>query len=156
MVPTFFKRSCTIHRLRRGPLAGHVDLLAAKLATEGFSRVHSRIQLRLVGHFNRWLEEMHLTAEQLNEYVIEHYLRWLKRRKRVRSEDVRTLTRLLDLLREQGIAPQLETKSVPTTREILIEDYRRHLLNERGLSEGSVRNLLRHSTFSASSRTEDS
>ena len=55
MVPTFFKRSCTIHRLRRGPLAGHVDLLAAKLATEGFSRVHSRIQLRLVGHFNRWL-----------------------------------------------------------------------------------------------------
>ena len=51
MVQTFFKRPCTIHRLRRGPLAGHIDLLAAKLATEGFSRVHSRIQLRLVGHF---------------------------------------------------------------------------------------------------------
>jgi hypothetical protein len=62
VVQTFFKRSCTIHRLRRGPLAGHIDLLAAKLATEGFSRVHSRIQLRLVGHFNRWLEQMHLTA----------------------------------------------------------------------------------------------
>lgn len=142
MVQTFFKRLCTIHRLRRGPLAGHIDLLAAKLATEGFSRVHSRIQLRLVGHFNRWLEQLHLAADQLNEDVIERYRRWLMRRKRVRSEDVRTLTRLLDLLREQGIAPQLQTKPVPTTREILIEDYRRHLLNERGLSEGSVRNLL--------------
>lgn len=142
MVQTFFKRSCTIHRLRRGPLAGHIDLLAAKLATEGFSRVHSRIQLRLVGHFNRWLEQLHLAADQLNEDVIERYRRWLMRRKRVRSEDVRTLTRLLDLLREQGIAPQLQTKPVPTTREILIEDYRRHLLNERGLSEGSLRNLL--------------
>jgi site-specific recombinase XerD len=119
-----------------------MDLLAAKLATEGFSRVHSRIQLRLVGHFNRWLEQLHLAADQLNEDVIERYRRWLMRRKRVRSEDVRTLTRLLDLLREQGIAPQLQTKPVPTTREILIEDYRRHLLNERGLSEGSVRNLL--------------
>jgi site-specific recombinase XerD len=142
VVQTFFKRSCTIHRLRRGPLAGHIDLLAAKLATEGFSRVHSRIQLRLVGHFNRWLEQMHLTAEQLNEDVIERYRRWLNRRKRVRSEDVRTLTRLLDLLREQGITPQLEIKSVPDTRQILLEDYRRYLLDERGLAESSVRNLL--------------
>jgi site-specific recombinase XerD len=142
MVQTFFKRSCTIHRLRRGPLAGHIDLLAAKLATEGFSRVHSRIQLRLVGHFNRWLEQMHLTAEQLNEDVIERYRRWLNRRKRVRSEDVRTLTRLLDLLRAQGIAPQLETKSFPTPRQILLENYRRYLLDEHGLAESSVRNLL--------------
>ena len=52
MVQTFFKRSCTIDRLRRGPLAGHIDLFAARLATDGYSRVHSRIQLRLVGHFN--------------------------------------------------------------------------------------------------------
>jgi hypothetical protein len=103
VVPTFFKRSCTIHRLRRGPLAGHIDLLAAKLATEGFSRVHSRIQLRLVGHFNRWLEQLHLAADQLNEDVIERYRRWLLRRKRVRSEDVRTLTRLLDLLRDKAL-----------------------------------------------------
>ena len=142
MVQTFFKRSCTIHSLRRGSLAGHIDLLAAKLATEGFSRAHSRIQLRLVGHFNRWLEQMHLTAEQLHEDVIERYRRWLKRRKRVRCEDVRTLTRLLDLLREQGIAPQLETESVPTARQILLEDYRRYLRDECGLSEGSVQSLL--------------
>ena len=49
MVETFFKRSCTIHGLRQGPLAGHIDLLADHLAAHGFSRVHSRIQLRLVG-----------------------------------------------------------------------------------------------------------
>jgi hypothetical protein len=71
MVQTFFKPSCTIDRLRQGPLAGHIDLLAARLATHGYSRVHSRIQLRLVGHFNRWLEQKHLTAEQLDEDVIE-------------------------------------------------------------------------------------
>jgi hypothetical protein len=27
------------------------------LTDHGYSRVHSRIQLRLVGHFNRWLEK---------------------------------------------------------------------------------------------------
>ena len=67
MVQTFFKRSCTIDRLRQGPLAGHIDRFAARLATDGYSRVHSRIQLRLVGHFNRWLGQNSLTAEQLDE-----------------------------------------------------------------------------------------
>jgi Phage integrase, N-terminal SAM-like domain len=141
MVQTFFKRSCTIDRLRQGPLAGHIDLLAARLATHGYSRVHSRIQLRLVGHFNRWLEQKHLTAEQLDEDVIELYRRYLKRRKRVRSEDVCTLVRLLDLLREQGVTPR-NVEATPTAREILLEKYRRYLREERGLAEASLRNML--------------
>jgi hypothetical protein len=41
VVETFFKRSCIIHRLRQGPLAGHIDLLADRSAAHGFSRVHS-------------------------------------------------------------------------------------------------------------------
>ena len=49
MVETFFERSFAINRLRQGPLAGHIDLLAARLKTDGYSRVHSRIQLRLIG-----------------------------------------------------------------------------------------------------------
>jgi site-specific recombinase XerD len=141
MVQTFFKRSCTIDHLRQGPLAGHIDLLAARLATHGYSRVHSRIQLRLVGHFNRWLEQKHLTAEQLDEDVIELYRRYLKRRKRVRSEDVCTLVRLLDLLREQGVTPR-NVEATPTAREILLEKYRRYLREERGLAEASLRNML--------------
>ena len=141
MVQTFFKRSYTIDRLRQGPLAGHIDLLAARLASHGYSRVHSRIQLRLVGHFNRWLEQKHLTAEQLDEDVIELYRRYLKRRKRVRSEDVCTLVRLLDLLREHGVAPR-NVEATPTAREILLEKYRRYLREERGLAEASLRNML--------------
>jgi site-specific recombinase XerD len=122
-------------------LAGHIDLLAARLATHGYSRVHSRIQLRLVGHFNRWLEQKHLTAEQLDEDVIELYRRYLKRTKRVRSEDVCTLVRLLDLLREQGVTPR-NVEATPTAREILLEKYRRYLREERGLAEASLRNML--------------
>lgn len=142
MVQIFFRRSFTIDRLRQGPLAGHIDLLAARLAADGYSRVHSRIQLRLVGHFNRWLEEKHLIAEQLDEDVIERYRRYLKRRKRVRSEDVCTLIRLLDLLREQGVTPHCNVEATPTAREILLEKYRRYLREERGLAEASLRNML--------------
>jgi hypothetical protein len=112
------------------------------LTDHGYSRVHSRIQLRLVGHFNRWLENKHLTAEQLDEDVIECYRLYLKRRKRVRSEDVCTFVRLLGLLREHGVTPGRNIQTVPTARETLLEKYRRYLREERGLSEASLRNML--------------
>ena len=103
MIETLFKRSCTINRLRQGPLAGYIDLLAARLAAHSFSRVHSRIQLRLVGHFNRWLDQKGISAKQLDEDLIDRYWHHFERRKRVRPFDVGALVRLLDLLREQGI-----------------------------------------------------
>src|SRR5260370_38613780 len=127
MVQTFFKRSRTINRLRQGPLAGHIDLLAERLAAHGFSRVHSRIQLRLVGHFNRWLDQKGIGAKQLDEALIERYWHYFDRKKRVRSFDVSALVRLLDLLREQGITPRCATEAVPTRRETLLDMYRRYL-----------------------------
>ena len=71
MLQTFFERSFAINRLRQGPLAAHIDLLAARLETDGYSRVHGRIQLRLVGHFNRWLEQKGLTVEEIDEELIK-------------------------------------------------------------------------------------
>src|ERR1700719_3876251 len=124
LVQTFFERSFAINRLRQGPLAGHIDLLAARLATDGYSRVHSRIQLRLIGHFNRWLEQKDLTVEQIDEQIIERYWRYFMRKKRVRSKDVSALMKLLDLLREQGVTPRRTIEAVPTAREALLETYR--------------------------------
>jgi len=141
LVQTFFERSFVINRLRQGPLAGHIDVLAARLATHGYSRVHSRIQLRLVGHFNRWLEQKSLTVEQIDEEIVDRYWRYFMRKKRVRSKDVCALMKLLDLLREQGVTPR-RIEAVPTGRETLIEKYRRCLREERDLANGSVRNMV--------------
>ncbi len=124
MVETFFTRSCTLNRLRQGPLAGHIDMLAEWLEAHGFSRVHSRIQIRLVGHFNRWLDQKGLSAKQIDETLIEHYWRFFQRRKRVRWFDVGALVRLLDLLRQEGVTPQRRIEAVPTPREALLESYR--------------------------------
>jgi hypothetical protein len=117
LVQTFFERSFAINRLRQGPLAGHIDLLAARLAIHGYSRVHSRIQLRLVGHFNRWLEQKDLTVEQIDEEIIERYWRYFMRKKRVRSKDVCALTKLLNLLREQGPPPAHHRSSSDRARD---------------------------------------
>lgn len=99
----------------------HIDLLADRLAAQGYSRVHSRIQVRHIGHFNRWLQQEHLSVEQLDEDIIERYWRHFMREKRVRPKDVFALMRLLDLLREQGVTPRRATQTVPTPRETLLE-----------------------------------
>ena len=113
MLETFFQRSFAIRRLRHGPLAGHIDLLADRLAAQGYSRVHSRIQLRHIGHFNRWLQQEHLSLEQLDENMIERYWRCFMREKRVRPKDVFALMKLLDLLREQGVTPRRAIARTP-------------------------------------------
>jgi site-specific recombinase XerD len=142
MIETFFDRSFAIDRLRQGPLAGHIDLLANRLSTEGYSRVHSRIQLRYIGHFNRWLDRKGLTAKQIDEEMIERFWHSFMRRKKVRRGDMSALFTLLDFLREQGVTPQRTIKAVLTPRESHVENYRSYLREERGLSYDSIRNML--------------
>jgi hypothetical protein len=142
MLETFFQRSFAMRRLRHGPLAGHIDLFADRLAAEGYSRVHSRIQLRHIGHFNRWLQQEHLSLEMLDENIIERYWRSYMREKRVRPKDVFALMKLLDLLREQGVTPRRAIEAVPTPRDTLLEKYRCYLLEERGLAPGTIRIVL--------------
>jgi hypothetical protein len=50
-----------------------------------------------------------IRAEQLDENAIERYCCWLRHRKHVRAEDVCSLVRLLDLLREHRITPRCTT-----------------------------------------------
>lgn len=142
MVDKFFKFPFTINRFRQGPLAGHIDAFAAQLAEQGYSRVHGQIQLRLIGHFNLWLERKRLTANQLDEDVLAIYLRHLERRKRVRSEDVCTLTRLLRLLRTEGVTRYQRVERNPSPREKFLEEYRRYLRDDRGLSDTTLPNML--------------
>ena len=142
LLETFFQRSFAIRRLRYGRLAGHIDLLAERLAAQGYSRVHSRIQLRHIGHFNRWLQREHLSLEQLDENIIERYWRSYMREKRVRPKDVFALMKLLDFLREQGVTPRRTIEAAPTPREALLENYRCYLREERGLAPGTIRIVL--------------
>ena len=142
MIEKLFDRSFVIDRLRKGPLGEHIDLLAHRLSAQGFSRVHSRIQLRYIGHFNRWLERKGFTPKQIDEDMIDRFWRSFMRRKRVRRHDAAALFTLLDFLREQGVTPNRTIKAVLTPRESQVEDYRSYLREERGLSYDSIRNAL--------------
>ena len=127
MLQTFFERSFAINRLRQGPLARHIDLLAARLAADGYSRVHSRIQLRLIGHFNRWHGRANRRANSRALLALRYAKKASALQRRVRADEA---TR--SIARTRRHTPTHRSGS--TARETLIEKYRRDLREERDQS----------------------
>ncbi len=113
-----------------GPLAKHVSAFAASLAKQGYTDLSLANQLRLVAHFSRWLAERHLEIENLTPKLIDGYLR-VRRRTRTCWRSRRALTPLLEHL---GLTDIL-APSAPRRCELL-EQYREHLVGDRGLSAG--------------------
>src|ERR1700735_2528038 len=88
-----------------GPISG---AHRSALSPVGNPRLFSgpqRIQLRLVGDFNRWLEQKDLTTAQIDEEIIEHCWSYFMREKRVRSNDVCALMKLLIFCAKKASRP---------------------------------------------------
>lgn len=141
MTDRFFKFSSTINRLRQGPLGSHIDGFATVLWEQGFSPVWARIQIRFVGDFNRWLDRERIGAQEVNEQVVARYLRHRGQVKPLPPGRAFTLTRLLRMLKEKGITSATQRPIVLSPREAAIDAFRRYLLEERGLSKATLRNM---------------
>lgn len=142
MIDKFFETSLCIDRFRRGPLAGHADNFAALLCEQGYSRASGQIRLRLIAGLNQWLERKRLGVEHLDERVLVRYLRYRERSRWCPKESAHTLGRFLETLRHAGVVPALNCPPVRDHRQEFLAEYRQYLLNERGLSERTLPNVL--------------
>ena len=58
-----------------GPLGPYIGAYAAHLLSEGYPRQSSRLKIRLVGGFSRWLDEKSVAA---NKVVVQHTVDYLR------------------------------------------------------------------------------
>ena len=65
----------TLDALTRGPLAAHVKAYAQQLRDEGYAVQSGRSQLRMLGHFNKWLQSKGLGTDEIDSSVVERYIR---------------------------------------------------------------------------------
>src|SRR3984893_19013293 len=84
----------TLDALTRGPLAAHLRTYAQQLHDQGYAVSSSRLQLRVLGHFNRWLQSKGLAAEQIDSSTLEHYVRCRRKSGKLRRGDTAALGRL--------------------------------------------------------------
>lgn len=128
-----------LQRLRVGPLAPYFDAYLNQIEREGFLPSSAPMQMYAIARFSRWLCDRRLDVHKVDEATVERFLR--RDPGIVHGVEAPSLRRLLAILRgiEATRPKQPESRS---SRQLLTDDYRGYLLQERGLVESTLANYV--------------
>ena len=119
-----------------GPLTTYLPGFRAELAGQGYQPGSARTQLELMAQVSRWLGVEGLTAEDLDAERVQAFLRARSSAGYRQHLSSRALVPLTSYLTSLGV---LGPSAAPSTREDLVMgDYRRHLIADRGLVPTTV------------------
>jgi site-specific recombinase XerD len=136
----YLGRSRLFRRLKRGAHGQLVELYAARLIKDGLARQGTWRCLSLVGDLLSWIARRRSTVADLDERMVERYLRGRARKQSIQPGDRAALKRLLSVLRDAGmIAPAAVPPVTPQDR--IFEAFSDYLRSELGLVPKSI---IRH------------
>jgi site-specific recombinase XerD len=124
-----------------GPLGRYAFGFAGELARVGYTPNSAALQLGLVAHLSRWLEENDLVPAQLSVAEVERFVSARRGAGYTNHTSARGLEPLLGYLRGRGVVPLAE-EPVLSAAELLLARYRDYLIAERGLSAGTARGYV--------------
>lgn len=120
-----------------GPLAPFADGFRRELLDAGHPPGGAKHYLKLMGQLNRWLAAEDRQVGELTSVVAEEFLATRRARRQRRVPTLASLVPLFEYLREQGVV-RAQQPQAPTAREVLLADYHRHLVADRGLTPTTV------------------
>ena len=121
-----------------GPLAEHASGFEQWLAAEGYSAQGAWHRLWQLDHLSRWLEREQLRPDQLTAARLEQFLAARRAAGYLTWVSPRSLRVPLAFLREVGAVPALAPITANGPIDVLLCDYRRYLVFERGLAPKTV------------------
>ena len=137
-----------------GPLTEHVEGFAAELEGRGYAPLSAANQLRLLASLSRWLADQQLPVKDLSNEQVEAFLRFRRDAGYRCWLSARGLAPLLSYLRSVGVAPEPVTVPPQGEVEVLLEDYRAYLVDERGLVASTVASYLKTAGLFLAERDE--
>ena len=136
----YLGRSRLFRRLKSGPHGQLVELYAARLVKDGLARHGTWRCLSLVGDLLSWIARSRSKLTDLDERMVERYLRHRAGKQSIQPGDRAALKRLLSVLRDAGmIAPAALPPITP--QDQIFEEFGDYLRRERGLAPKSI---IRH------------
>ena len=136
----YLGRSRLFRRLKRGPDGQLVEVYAARLAKDGLARHGTWRCLNLVGDLLGWMTSSRLKLTDLDERIVERYLRHRAVKQPIQPGDWAALKRLLSVLRDAGTIASATLPPIDPQDQIF-EAFGDYLRRERGLAPKSI---LRH------------
>src|ERR1700736_6817933 len=89
----------TLDELTRGPLAAHLKTYAQQRRGEGYAVQTGQYQLRMLGHFNRWLQNEGFAADEIDSSTVKRFVRSRGKTGKLRKGDTAALPPMLCMLR---------------------------------------------------------
>lgn len=124
-------------RLRSEPHGQFVERYVARLVEERLGRHSVRQCLNVVGGLLSWIAGRRYKLADLDEQVVERYLRYRGARQSIQLGDRAALRRWLLVLREDGaVAPVVPPAVTPHDR--IFKEFDTYLQSERGLAPKSI------------------
>ena len=139
-VEEYLGRSRLYRRLRSGPHGQLVERYAARLVEERLVRHGTWRCLNVVSGLLSWIAGRRYKLGDLNEQVVERYLRHRGGRQSIQPGDRAALKRWLSALREDGAIAPLALPPL-TPHERIFKEFDAYLRSERGLAP---RSIVRH------------
>lgn len=121
-----------------GPLAPYAEGFRAVLTDHGYAKSTAQQHVSLAGRLSRWLDLRGLDAKALTDAVLQRFLNDLADEGGVHPTSA-SFRMLLSYLQGQGLTPVPEPPPVPPAR-VVLGRFEVYLLQERALSDGTVRN----------------
>jgi site-specific recombinase XerD len=127
----------TNNRIRDNWLKSHLRTFATSVMNDGYADATVKSKLLSLAVLGRWLERRVLSVTNVDERLVEVFV---KGKKRVRRGDLRTLQQFLDHLRKNHIVPDRKLVSDRSPLADVLGRYEKHLRSERGLVTVTITN----------------
>lgn len=136
----YLGRSQLFRRLRNGPHGQLVERYAARVVTDGLVPHGTWRCLNVVGGLLCWIANHRCVLADLDDRMVEQYLRHRVTKQSIQPGDRSALKRWLSVLREEGaIAPAVLPPL--TAHDRIFREFDAYLRTERGLAPKSI---IRH------------
>ena len=116
----------------------HLDAYAAAIAQQGYVQHSIRTQVVVIADLSRWLQHKHILVQDLDSKVVNRFVQHHQRQKGIRRGDAGILSRFLAWLGQTGTVEQHRELPVKSPRQNVTHQFRRYLLQDRGLSTATL------------------
>jgi site-specific recombinase XerD len=133
----YLGRSRLFRRLKREAHGQLVELYAARLVKDGLARHGTWRCLSLVSDLLSWIGRSRSKLADVDERMVERYLKHRAGKQSIQPGDRAALKRLLSVLRDAGTITPAALPPI-TSQEQIFEEFGDYLRRERGLAPKSI------------------